>query len=57
MEEQKNSSNELILKAEQLFKWLAPYLVIALAIYLLSIIQLHNHRTIIQCFTTTDSMM
>ena len=32
MEEQKNSSNELILKAEQLFKWLAPYLVIALAI-------------------------
>lgn len=51
MEEQKNSSNELILKAEQLFKWLAPYLVIALAIYLLSIIQLHNHRTIIDIDT------
>jgi len=51
MEEQKNSSNELILKGERLFKWLAPYLVIALAIYLLSVVQLYNHRTIIDIDT------
>lgn len=38
-------------KGTAFFNWLAPYLVIALSIYILTVIQLANHRTIIDIDT------